>query len=202
MTRTHALYRFFAEDGELLYVGITINPAARWPKHRSDKPWWTEVTDISVETFKSREAALEAEREAIKTEHPVYNIVHAERLEPLPRPAPAVIEWLCDSCGEPVHDGDGMIGVSGNEIARYSEEVSLVEATRGTRLLLDWPDPAPWQVCHFGIECELDLDAYTFVIERIRTPALLLSVTAFLMEKTWLDRTDWPAVLRRGAGLH
>jgi predicted GIY-YIG superfamily endonuclease len=73
----HALYRFFADDGSLLYVGITWNIAARFPQHATEKPWWSEVANITIEAHPNRVAVLEAERQAISAESPRYNIVHA-----------------------------------------------------------------------------------------------------------------------------
>lgn len=73
----HALYRFFGSEGELLYVGISLHPFARMSQHRGDKSWWGEVASTTIERFPSRPAVLEAEREAIKSERPRYNIVHA-----------------------------------------------------------------------------------------------------------------------------
>lgn len=72
----HALYRFYGAAGELLYVGITRNPSARWKAHGRTKEWWTEVARIDLETFESRESVLAAERAAIRAEHPRYNKVH------------------------------------------------------------------------------------------------------------------------------
>ena len=74
--RPHALYRFYDRSDVLLYVGITVDPGARFKKHASDKPWWGEVANISVTPHQSREAALEAEVGAIRLEKPLYNTVH------------------------------------------------------------------------------------------------------------------------------
>lgn len=71
---THTLYRFFGAADELLYVGITNNPARRFSKHRDEKEWWLGVTRIEIQHFESREALAVAEREAIKTEKPIHNI--------------------------------------------------------------------------------------------------------------------------------
>lgn len=72
----HVLYRFFAANGELLYIGLTLNPGTRWKKHAKEKPWWTEVVGITLEHFPSREAVEAAEVAAIRAERPVYNITH------------------------------------------------------------------------------------------------------------------------------
>lgn len=73
---TTALYRFYDAAGGLLYVGITLNPKARFTDHRHEKPWWHEVSTIKLETHPTREAALAAERLAIIAEHPMHNVVH------------------------------------------------------------------------------------------------------------------------------
>lgn len=70
------LYRFFDQDEELLYVGISVSPWSRWRQHRHDKPWWCDVATIGLESHPTREAALAAEKVAIQSEHHRYNIVH------------------------------------------------------------------------------------------------------------------------------
>lgn len=72
----HVLYRFYDTAGALLYIGITLNPGERWKRHRDEKPWWTEVANITLQQHGSREAVLAAERAAIETETPRYNVVH------------------------------------------------------------------------------------------------------------------------------
>lgn len=75
----HALYRFFDASDDLLYVGVTANPGARWPKHASGKPWWTEVSRVQVENYTDRPSVLAAEKAAIQTEAPRYNVMHKSR---------------------------------------------------------------------------------------------------------------------------
>lgn len=70
----HALYRFYNGAGELLYVGITNDPPRRFAKHRGEKSWWTEVANITISHYPSRDALLDAERASIKAERPLYNI--------------------------------------------------------------------------------------------------------------------------------
>lgn len=74
--KSQALYRFFGTDGELLYIGITNDPGARWRAHSGDKPWWTEVAHTTIEHFASRKEVEAAEVIAIKAEHPKYNVEH------------------------------------------------------------------------------------------------------------------------------
>lgn len=69
-----ALYRLYGESGQLLYVGITRNPDARWGTHSMTKPWWAEVASRAVEWHPSRSVAQRAERIAIVAERPLYNV--------------------------------------------------------------------------------------------------------------------------------
>jgi predicted GIY-YIG superfamily endonuclease len=69
-----ALYRHFDSDGRLLYVGISLNVVARLSEHCKTSHWFGSITRIDVERFRSRQAALAAERKAIRTEKPLHNI--------------------------------------------------------------------------------------------------------------------------------
>jgi len=68
-----ALYRIRNAENDLLYVGISERPEYRWFSHRRQHSWWSEVAQYSLEWHESREAALEAEEEAIRTERPRHN---------------------------------------------------------------------------------------------------------------------------------
>ncbi|WP_435110204.1 GIY-YIG nuclease family protein [Nocardiopsis synnemataformans] len=84
MSKT-ALYRFFDKDGQLLYVGITERLGQRWLNHAQKKPWWDDVHIQTAEWFPERALAAEAEKLAIRSEHPKYNSSHSRRWE---RPKP------------------------------------------------------------------------------------------------------------------
>jgi predicted GIY-YIG superfamily endonuclease len=71
-----ALYRLRDATGRLLYIGISSDPLRRWPEHAADKPWWADVSDLSMQWFESRPAALAAEARAIRDERPLHNVVH------------------------------------------------------------------------------------------------------------------------------
>ena len=58
----HALYRFFDRTDVLLYVGITANLPTRMKNHSKGKPWWTQIHNITIEHFDTRQDALDAER--------------------------------------------------------------------------------------------------------------------------------------------
>lgn len=70
----NTLYRFFADGGELLYVGRTRNPARRFEKHSHEKPWWEAVSRIEMEQLPTHELLCRAENAAIKAEKPRHNI--------------------------------------------------------------------------------------------------------------------------------
>lgn len=200
MSKRHCLYRFFAADGELLYVGITMNPAARWPKHSHQKPWWTEVESITLETFPSREEVLDAEREAIKTEHPRHNVVHAERITPQEPTPPANITWECPGCWGEIGDGDGSLAVSADDLNRHLGELQTWQSQIppdqiGTSIahLMDYPGPAEWRPSHYA--CQDAEPIYEIAVEDLRTPAQILAMTAHLMSKSWLESTDWDRVI-------
>jgi len=72
-----SVYRAFDESGELLYVGMSSGPRERFNQHAKDRPWWDEVARIEVERFPTRAEAARAEVEAIRTERPLHNVVHA-----------------------------------------------------------------------------------------------------------------------------
>jgi predicted GIY-YIG superfamily endonuclease len=75
--RPHALYRFYDRHGTLLYVGLTLDPSARWATHSKEKPWWLKVTDIRIEHFPDRESVEAAEKRAIRAENPRHNVTHS-----------------------------------------------------------------------------------------------------------------------------
>jgi predicted GIY-YIG superfamily endonuclease len=76
-----ALYRFYGADGELLYVGITNRLQKRWREHSRHyaATWWPKVRSNTVHWYPNRTEAGRAEREAIRTEKPLYNVMHTGR---------------------------------------------------------------------------------------------------------------------------
>lgn len=68
-----ALYRLYDANDQLLYVGVSSRPPIRMAQHAADKSWWGEVATQELEWLDDRETALDAEREAIRSERPRYN---------------------------------------------------------------------------------------------------------------------------------
>lgn len=67
------LYRHFSEEGELLYVGVSLTVPARTHAHSNLSSWFDDVVRIEIERFETIKDAWEAETEAIRNERPKYN---------------------------------------------------------------------------------------------------------------------------------
>ena len=82
-----SLYRHFSADGELLYVGVSLNTVARLVAHQHRSEWFDKIASITIEKFESRDAAEAAETAAIKAEAPKFNRRHvAERTATVIKP--------------------------------------------------------------------------------------------------------------------
>lgn len=75
LTIPFVLYRMFAADGRLLYVGQSINPGLRFRTHRRKQSWWRDVVTITLTHYEDAEELTRAETEAIRTENPVHNVL-------------------------------------------------------------------------------------------------------------------------------
>jgi predicted GIY-YIG superfamily endonuclease len=74
------LYRIFeGRKGKLLlYIGVTNSLPRRMAEHQADKEWFPETGRIAFETYPDRKAVLAAEKNAIRSEHPLHNVTHNE----------------------------------------------------------------------------------------------------------------------------
>ena len=70
------LYRLYGEQPEaLLYAGITDDWTRRMREHWRTKPWAPEILSVRLETYRGARAAVSAaERAAIRSEGPRYNV--------------------------------------------------------------------------------------------------------------------------------
>lgn len=73
----HNLYRHYDDKGRLLYVGVSYGAIARLQQHRAQSHWYSDIRNIAIEVFKTREKAFIAERKAIKNEKPIHNKAHS-----------------------------------------------------------------------------------------------------------------------------
>jgi predicted DNA-binding transcriptional regulator AlpA len=143
------LYRFFDAAGALLYVGITCKPYLRFATHRSYTDWWELAASCKLERFPTRATALEAEKDAIATEHPIHNRAgNPSRVTRIPQRSVTV--W-------PVQVAQEFDPVGAQEIAeragvqrdtvwkwrrRYPDFPAPVTLNMGP--VWDWPDVARW----------------------------------------------------------
>ena len=74
-----ALYRFYNQGGDLIYVGVTYQLEKRLYLHSRDKPWWPQVVRQEVEWYENRAAALAEEARLIELYDPPYNGSHARK---------------------------------------------------------------------------------------------------------------------------
>lgn len=71
---TSVVYRAFAENGALLYVGVTNDPDQRFYMHEWQSRFWHHVHRVEVsQEFLDRRDAEDAERKAIRDGQPSYN---------------------------------------------------------------------------------------------------------------------------------
>lgn len=121
------VYRMYAGDGSLLYVGCTLNIGQRTQQHHSRAPWWDDAVRMEIERFSTHREALTAERDAIVNEHPRWNtypsrrsakscesqfayldkkmsgdLVNLLRRARVGRSLSEIAEWLSRECGETV----------------------------------------------------------------------------------------------------
>jgi hypothetical protein len=88
MSGPHTVYRAFAANGDLLYIGIASDPETRFICHEAFTPWWPDVADTTLEEFASDWEAEVAEKAAILAEVPFHNVSSNHRWHTKWRPAP------------------------------------------------------------------------------------------------------------------
>ena len=89
------LYRFFGQDNQLLYIGISINAYNRYKGHLQTKTWMDEVVSITLEPHINRREVEQAEIEAIRSENPKYNRIRYKK--PEREPIESLIENMAES---------------------------------------------------------------------------------------------------------
>lgn len=73
--RQHEVYRAYNNEGELLYVGCTMEITKRLKDWRAQGAAWThQATTIDVEVYPDYHIARSVEATVIQQERPLYNI--------------------------------------------------------------------------------------------------------------------------------
>lgn len=67
------LYRFYDENDQLIYVGITHTWYQRFHQHEKNSGWFSEAVKVTFERFPDRESVEQAELEIIQRERPAHN---------------------------------------------------------------------------------------------------------------------------------
>lgn len=121
---TTYVYRFFGDDGALLYVGVTNNLSTRFQAHQN-KPWWPAATSSTIEAHGNRALALAAEAMAILEERPLHNIQlpRQERVQLLQTRARGV-----SSPGVSPHDPVAVLNRAYDRIEKLEADLSRVRA--------------------------------------------------------------------------
>lgn len=110
----------------------------------------------------------------------------------------------CVACNKPVTGDAGWLHVDLSETRRVElavadwNEQNPGPVRSGAALVLDYPEPAQWQVHH--AECDPDgedHDCYWFYVGRCNTWPKLVNWTAHLMGKSWFEHTNWRELLER-----
>jgi hypothetical protein len=108
-------------------------------------------------------------------------------------------------CGDPIADDGGYVTMSYAELNAHKratrvwdeEHAGQFAVTAGE--LLTYPETVRWRVLHADCDPEPDSPDYCVGVERIRTPAQVVSWAAQLGDKNWIQLTDWSGLLRNVA---
>lgn len=72
--KTSVVYRAYAANGDLLYVGVTCEPDQRFRLHEFQSSFWILVDRVEIsQAFMDRDDAEGAERKAIRDGQPLCN---------------------------------------------------------------------------------------------------------------------------------
>lgn len=91
---THRLYRCYDASGRLLYIGVTCEPDRRLNNHRATRArvaslllqQFMDHSEVDSDAYRGRLRGEAAERAAIRSEQPLFNLQHT-----------GVPKWLRDS---------------------------------------------------------------------------------------------------------
>lgn len=82
------VYRVFALDRSLIYVGISQQWRQRIDNHRKRADWWKHAAHIEISEYGNRSEAFAAESWAIRHEAPIMNLEEQRKHVPEIPPTP------------------------------------------------------------------------------------------------------------------
>jgi len=127
------LYRHFDKDGSLLYIGVSLSAVKRLGQHKAKAHWYEFISRVEIESFETREYVLEAERIAIITEKPRYNLkIPVERKEKkLKRSIVIDVNGLkakiIKHYGGSINEAARQIGITRQRIERWPDELTQLQ---------------------------------------------------------------------------
>lgn len=120
--------------------------------------------------------------------------------------ANGTLTMRCDACQEPVIRELGYICVDLDAVKERERKAAQWNSqNRGGPdgppiapvTLRSYPCRVPWRIYHRDCDPDPDGDCYWFHVYRCCTERDVLGWTAHLLEKTWLEHTDWNKFLYR-----
>ncbi|WP_284762820.1 hypothetical protein [Arthrobacter sp. efr-133-R2A-63] len=108
--------------------------------------------------------------------------------------------WTCHYCKKSIRDGAGYVDVPGADVYRLekAEQTWREDHPYGGTLkeLLGLPNPAAWVATHTKCDPHPEKGSYRFDVAEARTTEDILDWTLHLMDKTWMEFTDWTDFIR------
>lgn len=124
------------------------------------------------------------------------------------------LRWMCPTCLQPITDGSGLVAISMLDVRQAEAAMAAWRDAHSTNplgvitvplaTLRTAPEPASWGVHHEACMPEEVSAEYWFPLARCRTGDDLLMWTLHLMDKSWLEHTNWStfaANLARASGI-
>lgn len=128
-----AVYHIYDSGDVLIYVGVADRLGRRWDQHARKQPWWDSMHHQAVTWYETRDEALQVERDAIRDEAPVYNIIwNGPRPErPARRPEPCQASRPVERAADPViYLGSGHIHALNSDLTGSGDirDLGLIES--------------------------------------------------------------------------
>ena len=109
------------------------------------------------------------------------------------------ISWRCEICREQIADGDGGIYadiVAADRVCR--DRLKWDAEIRPTATITDFlkrPKSVDWHAVHARCHPDPDTASYLIEVDELRSAWDILSMTSYLMGKTWLEGTNWSILI-------